>query len=243
MTDIWLWIVEKWPILGVLLATVILTWFVARAISSWRQRLEQTEKTVAGIEGIGNKIDQLSERLQGLPCQNHGERLSRHKETLSDIGHRLERVDSMGDQLSAISRWIMKLDPAAIDALAPKFSPRRMTVAGLSLFEKSGARKALDEGAEEFMRQLEERNPQTPLDVEDAAYSVLMQNLSSPVFNGIKNYIYYQPERITLKNDAGEDIQVDISLLVIIRLMSIELRDRYLQAHPEIEEKNEDRQE
>lgn len=62
------------------------------------------------------------------------------------------------------------------------------------------------------------------------------------LLNGIKNYIYYQPEKIKLKNDSGEDIEVSISLLVLIRLMSIELRDRYLSAHPELEEKKEDRQ-
>lgn len=168
--------------------------------------------------------------------------ISHHKDTLSEIGHKLERLDSMGDQLSAVSRWIMKLDPAAIDSLAPKFSPRRMTKAGLSLFEKSGAKKAIDEGASIFLTQLEERKPQTPLDVEDEAYNVLMQNLSNPIFNEIKNFIYYQPEKITLQNEAGEDIEVNISLLVLIRLMSIELRDRYLTAHPELEGKKEGRQ-
>ena len=87
---------------------------------------------------------------------------------------------------------------------------------------------------------LEERNPQTPLDVEDNAYNVLMQNLSNPVFNPVKNYIYYQPERVTLKDEAGKDVTVDISFLILIRLMSIDLRDRYLELHPELEIRIED---
>lgn len=276
MTDIWLWIVEKWPVLGIIIAAIIITWILAaKFVLPWKQKIEKAGKAADGIDGLGAKIDKLSERISVLPCSAHDESISKHKDTLSEIGHKLdrlsegvsglpcsdhtasisknketlseierklERLDSMGDQLSAVSRWIMKLDPKSIDSLAPKFSPRRMTKAGLSLFEMSGARKALDDGADVFLEQLNERNPQTPLDVEDEAYNVIMQNLSSPVFNEVKNFIYYQPEKITLKNDAGEDIEVSISLLVLIRLMSIELRDRYLSAHPEIEEKNEDRQ-
>ena len=275
MTDIWLWIVEKWPVLGIIIAAIIITWILAaKFVLPWKQKIERAGKAADGIDGLGAKIDKLSERISVLPCSAHDESISKHKDTLSEIGHKLdrlsesisalpcsdhtasisknketlseierklERLDSMGDQLSAVSRWIMKLDPKSIDSLAPKFSPRRMTKAGLSLFEMSGARKALDDGADVFLEQLHERNPQTPLDVEDEAYNVIMQNLSSPVFNEVKNFIYYQPEKITLKNDAGEDIEVSISLLVLIRLMSIDLRDRYLSAHPEIEEKNEDR--
>ena len=276
MTDIWLWIVEKWPLLGIIIAAIIITWILAaKFVLPLKQKIEKAGKAADGIDGLGAKIDKLSESINVLPCSAHDESISKHKDTLSEIGHKLdrlsegvsdlpcsthtesisrnketlseieyklERLDSMGDQLSAVSRWIMKLDPKSIDSLAPKFSPRRMTKAGLSLFEMSGARKALDDGADVFLRQLDERNPQTPLDVEDEAYNVIMQNLSSPIFNEVKNFIYYQPEKITLKNDEGKDIEVSISLLVLIRLMSIELRDRYLSTHPELEEKKEDRQ-
>lgn len=243
MSDIWLWIIEKWPILGIIIAAIISTWIIAvKFAMPWKQKIEKAGKAADGIDGLGAKIDRLSESISVLPCSSHDKSISHHKDTLSEIGHKLERLDSMGDQLSAVSRWIMKLDPSSIDSLAPKFSPRRMTKAGMSLFEISGAKKAVNDGAETFLKQLEERKPQTPLDVEDEAYNVLMQNLSNPLFNEIKNYIYYQPEKITLKNDAGEDIEVSISLLVLIRLMSIELRDRYLSAHPELEGKKEDRQ-
>ena len=243
MTDIWLWIVEKWPLLGIIIAAIIITWILAaKFVLPLKQKIEKAGKAADGIDGLGAKIDKLSESISVLPCSSHDKSISHHKDTLSEIGHKLERLDSMGDQLSAVSRWIMKLDPSSIDSLAPKFSPRRMTKAGMTLFEMSGAKKAINDGAETFLKQLEERKPQTPLDVEDEAYNVLMQNLSNPLFNGIKNYIYYQPEKIKLKNDSGEDIEVSISLLVLIRLMSIELRDRYLSAHPELEEKKEDRQ-
>ncbi len=242
MSDIWLWIVEKWPVLGVIIAVIAVTWILAVKFAvPWKQKIEKAEKAADGVDGLGAKIDRLSESISTLPCSSHDKSISHHKDTLSEIGHKLERLDSMGDQLSAVSRWIMKLDPLSIDSLAPKFSPRRMTKAGISLFEMSGAKEAVNAGAETFLKQLEERKPQTPLDVEDEAYNVLMQNLSDPLFNEIKNYIYYQPEKVTLKNDAGEDIEVSISLLVLIRLMSIELRDRYLSAHPELEDKNEDR--
>ena len=79
-------------------------------------------------------------------------------------------------------------------------------------------------------------NPQTPLDVEDKVYVVLAGKLSDPIFNGVKNYIYYQPEKITLKGDGDAEVTVSLSLTLLLRLMSIDLRDRYLAKYPSQQE-------
>lgn len=230
MTEIWLWIADKWPGIGITLILVILAVIITYRFTRWKN-------------SVDSKMDCIPDSIKKLPCENHIEVIESHKDVMKDISNGLvnlgTRVDSMSDNISDISKWIMKLDPSTIDILALKHSPRRMTAAGLQLYEISGAKKALDDNVGYLLDALQKVGPATPFDVEDKAYDILMQNLSLPMFNPIKNYIYYQPDKVTLKTESGEDVSVQLSLMVIVKLMSLELRDRYLAAHPDIEENNE----
>lgn len=255
MTDILLWIAERWPALGICLLLVVAAIFVTAKVVKWKGSVE-------------SKTACLPDSFKKLPCEDHMKAIDAHNNDMKEIKGSLNRldsridsldsrigtldsridtldsridsldgrIDSMGDNLSDISRWIMKLDPSTIDTLAMKHSPRRMTAAGLQLYEISGAKNALENNVEYFLEELQKINPSTPFDVEDKAFDVLMKNLSMPLFNPIKNYIYYQPDKVTLKTESGEDVTVTLSLMAIVKLMSLELRDRYLAAHPEIED-------
>lgn len=148
-------------------------------------------------------------------------------------------VDTINEQVSEISQWVMKKDSKMITPLARKHSPLQMVKAGRDLFEISGARKAIDENTDFLLSEMEKKKPETPYDVEDTAATVLFTNLSNKLFNGIKNYIYYAPAEITLKDENNNDVVVTLSLYAIVQLMAIELRDRYLAAHPEIPQEQE----
>lgn len=233
MTDVILWIMDKWPILGMGLLLIVLVVVITVRVMKWKHSIE-------------TKTDCIPDTFKKLPCEEHIEVIESHKDVMKEIRSGVSslnvRVDSMSDNLSDISKWIMKFDPSTIDTLAMKHSPMKMTTAGLQLYEISGAQKAMMDNAEFLLGELQKINPSTPFDVEDKAFDVLMKNLSLPLFNPIKNYIYYQPDKVTLKTESGEDVTVTLSLMAIVKLMSLDLRDRYLAAHPEIEEKNEDRQ-
>lgn len=199
------WLKDNCPIIFLCLAVAFIVWMVARF---YFQRFKKVEEVV-------NK----------LPC-------SSRLEEIQSVRNSTDKLDSICEQLSEITRWIMKLDPTEIDALAPKFSPRRMTTAGLNLYDISGAKAVVDNNEDVLVEAVRAESPQTPLDVEDKAYIALAGKLSDPIFNGVKNYIYFQPEKITVKGDGDTEVTVSLSLALLIRLMSIDLRDRYLDKYP-----------
>ncbi len=167
-----------------------------------------------------------------LPC-------AANKAAIEELRLMKTTVDTINEQVSEISQWVMKKDSKMITPLARKHSPLQMVKAGRDLFEISGARKAIDENIGFLLSEMEKRKPETPYDVEDTAATVLFTNLGNKLFNGIKNYIYYAPSEITLKDENNEDVVVSLSLYAIVQLMAIELRDRYLAAHPEVPQEQE----
>lgn len=200
------WLLDKLPIMGVILVVAVVAWWASR----YFKKLEDSRK----------KVD-------SLPCdarKNDIDRLSRME----------AKVDSINEQVSDISKWIMHVDEEMIDSLARKCSPMTMTKIGRDLFRESGAEKAMDENYEFLLSELEQKKPQTPFDVEDEALSVLLANMSHPMFNEIKNYLYYKPERIPFTDENGDRKEVRVSMFAVIRLMGLDLRDRYLDRHPEI---------
>ncbi len=196
------------------LALIVIVGFVAWRLS-WR------------LSKYHSSLEETKKRINELPCTNHGD-------ALTSVSSRLGILDTIGEQVQEISKWVMKFDPNAIDVLVRKHSPRVMTEIGRSLFINSGASSVLEENLDSFITKLEALNPQTPFDVEDRSLSVLLGSISDPIFNSIKNYIYYGPESVRMKDENGHEVEVKLSLLSIIRLMGLELRDKYLERHPEV---------
>lgn len=206
MDAVFSWLLDKAPVIGIIVAVAVAAWLVSR----YFKKLEDSRK----------KVD-------ALPCDAH-------KNDIDRLSRMEAKVDSIVEQVSDISKWIMHLDEGMIDSLARKCSPMSMTKIGRDLFNDSGAKKTMDENADFLLSELEIRNPQTPFDVEDEALSVLLANMSHPMFNEIKSYLYYKPGRITFTDENGESKDVRVSMFGIVRLMGLDLRDRYLARHPEI---------
>lgn len=204
------WLSDNYPIVGVVLAVILVTWWIASCVSKYLFKLNEVE-----------------DKVNNLPCESHHQSIQEHSSMKSTL-------DSINEQVTEISKWIMHLDGNMIDILSQKCSPRMMTALGKNLFEISGARKTIDENADFLIQEIAGRNPMTPYDVEDVALDVLLGNLAHPLFNEIKNFIYYQPEEVELVGENDMRQKVRISLCAIIKLMSLELRDRFLAAHPEI---------
>lgn len=200
------WILEHWPVLGVIVIVAVIVWFISQYVA---------------------KIEESRKKIHHLPCDSH--RIS-----IDNLANMHKTVDTINEQVTEISKWIMRFDVSMIDPLTRKCSPRVMTSVGKQLFELSGAQQIIQNNAVYLISEIEKKKPTTPYDVEDMALNVLLGNLSLPMFDPIKNYIYYQPESIVLKNENGEDCPIRLSLNAIIRLMGIRLRDLYLVKHPEV---------
>ena len=128
----------------------------------------------------------------------------------------------------------MKKDKLMIPKLAARQSPLRLTPAGKTLLEVSGGKRCIDENLDFFVSELRDANPMTPFDVEERALGVVMRSKRQPMFSPIKNYIYYSPEMVEL---SGE--KIELSIFSIAFVMSLYLRDLYLELHPEVIQENE----
>ncbi|OAV72991.1 hypothetical protein Barb7_03017 [Bacteroidales bacterium Barb7] len=144
-------------------------------------------------------------------------------------------LSEMGKTVSDISAWIMKKDNLMVDTLRLKHSPYVLVPIGYVLLDESGATEALDSNMEYLIQELEEEKPKTPYDVERKAAEVLLHNSDHDMFVGIKHYLYYSPAKVTLTDpETGEKAEIEPSMYMITQLMSIPLRDEYLERHPDI---------
>ena len=109
------------------------------------------------------------------------------------------------------------IDPVS---LMQKFGPYRLTEDGEKHLLASGGKACIDINLDFFILELEKANPKTAYDAEKEATNVLYDNSDKQFFNGIKDYVFLDPEGITLT--------------ATILAMSIYLRDKYFEKHPEI---------
>ena len=224
-------------------------WFIAGGLAVWlylslRHRVGKTEEKVDSLP-----CDKHNKKLESLECDLHEsnyssvkvilEKMESSVETIKDewLNFDSRKVANSIERLSIINhkicKWIVKNDNDMIDELdlyAQKHSPLTLTEIGRELLEKSFAKKAMDDNLDFFIKKLEEYEPKTPYDVEDNALGVVFFNTGNEIFNDIKNFLYYSPEEIEFSN--GE--KAKISLQIIIRLMSLYLRDKYFEKYPEM---------
>ena len=205
------WLSDNYPSVVVIVIAIAVTWYLASVFFKYRNKIESAEK-----------------KINSLPCDSHHQSIQEHASMKSTL-------DSINDQVTEISRWIMHFDDRMIDTLSQKCSPRVMTALGRNLFDISGAKSAIDDNIGFLIGEVEKKSPMTPYDVESSSLDILLGNMAHPLFNEVKNYIYYQPEEVELTDSDGSKKKVRISLMSIIKLMSLELRDRYLKTHPEIQ--------
>lgn len=204
------WLSDNYPTLAIVVVIILITWGIASLFFKYKHRIEDAEKKVSN-----------------LPCDSHKKSIEEHSSMKSTL-------DSINEKVSEISRWIMHFDDKMIDTLSQKCSPRIMTALGRDLFDISGAKVAIDTNLEFLISEVDKKEPKTPYDVEICSLDVLLDNIAHPLFDGIKNYVYYQPEEVELTDSDGTKKKVKISLMTIVRLMGLELRDKYLATHPAI---------
>lgn len=185
------YIIAHWPVIALLLVTVLAVWKVA---SFYFTRFKPIETEVG-----------------------------KFKTHADCISHRSD-IDELRNIVRNIERILLQKDNKLIDKLSISRSPRQLNDSGNKLYEDSGAKRLMEEKAAEFIEHLEKRMPITALDVETESQSVLLSLSDEDYFVQIKTFIYNNPRY--------QDINID--LLTICYVMSLELRNLYLQKYPEI---------
>ena len=140
-----------------------------------------------------------------------------------------KKVFEHSAKIDSISVWIMKKDKTMIEILAGVHSPVRLKQPGIALLEISGGKKCIDENINFFISKLKKLKPKTPYDVQQQSNDLIMSNTNLPLFNPIKNFLYFNPDTIEV---SGE--KVETSMFAVVYIMSIYLRDIYLEKNPEI---------
>ena len=191
-------------------------WLVAVGFVGW---------TMWKLSKYHSKLETTQETVSELPCALRKVEI----EELKSFGRSFE---SMSERFEEVCKWIIRLDVNAIDNLAPKHSPRKMNTMGLEVYTETGAKKVFDDNTDFFLEELRKRDPKTAYDVEDAAFDILVANLPNTLFNPLKNFLYMSPSKIVKKNENGEEVEIELSMGLLLQLMSLELRDRYLELHP-----------
>ena len=105
---------------------------------------------------------------------------------------------------------------------------RELTELGERLFEESGCKLVLHKMGNLLISKIDERKPQTALDIEIESHNIIFLYSKGMTFSPVKDYIFNNPDF------SG----IDIDLNIICHIMGIKLRNLYLlkQKHIEVRE-------
>ena len=120
-----------------------------------------------------------------------------------------------------------------IDLVSLKNSPTKLSDFGNQILEEINGIEFINDNKECLISRLDEEKPRTALDVENSAFIVFVNFCNNEKFDGIKNFIYNSPE-YNVKDNKGCDRKYNLSLIDVCFILSIPLRDMYLESHPEI---------
>ena len=176
-------------------------------------------------------ITRHDERLTSLPCSEHSTQVRELNGNYSQLRGEISNIAGKLDVLiTGLGRSSLDLSTGLF---SEKHSPRRLNEQGQQLFDDVDGTRFLDENQDFLFSKLDEKQPKTALDVENMALMVLNLNAENDIFNVLKNWVYNAPSR-EVTNIEGATVMYDVTLKDVFFVLSLDLRDRYLRAHPEI---------
>lgn len=162
------------------------------------------------------RIKSLEDKVKHAECQRHGSAINSFDASTQAILHKIEFIE----------RALIAKDPTMLTTFAKSNSPLQLNQNAVKLMSDSRADIILDEHKDDLITKIQELRPATAYDVEQHAYRVLIMSSDEQWFIPLKDYIFNHPIF------QGQSINVD----VICFIMSLPLRNYYLETHPEIEQ-------
>lgn len=101
-------------------------------------------------------------------------------------------------------------------------SPRKLNELGEKLFKDSGAEELFNKIKEELLTEF--KKPNSFLELERNALKILFDKTNNPEFKGIQDFAYNHPNFE----------ESPLTYTDILYIMSLKLRDAYIEKHPEI---------
>lgn len=215
---------NHWPAGVWLLLVAVLVWTVAKIYYGQFKKIEndcviQKES----INELQKLVRSLTENARCLPCVAHDGQINNIAKDIKDLSKSVNEVRGF---LAAKSQ-------KGVNIFSGKNSPRTLNDFGRRLYEDADGERFLNANKEMLFSKMDERNPQTALDVEMYANEILLVCSMDPVFNDIKNFIYNSPDMDVL-DEEGRTVKRSITISDVCFVMSLPFRDMYLESHPNL---------
>lgn len=224
---VWHWIANNFPILFLVLVVCCIVAIVTWQIASWCNRTQTLE----------TKIQQKPDKAE-LPCDVHSKRFDEHSGIVNglkgDIKEVHTAIETIQNDINELKIYLMIKNPKAAHIFSGKRSPRQLNDLGRKVYDEIDGEDFLNENLELFISSIDELKPQTALDVETSALSVLIENTNNPIFNRLKMWVYNSPAVKIPTGKDGETTEYAIVMSDICFILSIPLRDKYLARHNEL---------
>lgn len=207
-STIWSFLSKNYPTLFLILAVGVIVWLVARKWFSLQHE----------IKDHGNKIEDEGTQIKG--CESRIDKLD-------------NVISGIREDIAIIKTHLIEKDSKAAKVFSGKASPRKLNEMGLQVYKEFDGPVFLDKNQDFLFRMIDEKNPQTALDVENASLEVLYKCVENNIFNDVK-VLVYNSKAITIQEKGKEPAEYAITMNDICFIFSLELRDRYLAAHPDV---------
>lgn len=160
-------------------------------------------------------------RAEQRPCEDHGRSIT--------------ELTALSGKIDLLCMLALQQQPkaAGADMFSQKHSPRSLNGNGRKVAEVFGVGGFLEANGEWLIGEMGRLSPGTPLDVEAMSLAVLRLRSGDKRFNGLKGKVYRSPV-MELEGKDGGTQATDITLDNVLYVMSLLLRDMYLERHPEL---------
>lgn len=172
---------------------------------------------------ISQRFEDLNTRTRNANCDTHSK----------DIKEVKTLISSHDDDIKTIKDFLLMTNKKAAILFSVKNSPRQLNEMGTKVFADMKGEDFLNQNKEYLFSQIDDYNPKTALDVENAAHVVCITSVDKEIFNGLKNFVYNSPS-YKIKDREGKERMYDLAMSDICFILSLPLRDMYLEIHPEI---------
>lgn len=144
------------------------------------------------------------------------------------------KLDDIIYSLNSLIVYLKGKDKNLNMALFKSNSPLQLTDLGVEILKACGGKDEIDKNIDLFITNIESKNLQTALDVQEFASILMIDYFNNTLmFNSIKDYMYKNPI-YTYKDLEGNERQVSMDIHTVTMVMGIYLRNKYLDRHPEL---------
>jgi len=187
-------------------------------------------KLASRYYAMKNKVD----NFETLPCSHHDLRLNNHDAKISESNALMGEMKGQLDLLVKLATS-SRTKPLIIaeTEYSEKHSPRRLNKNGEKLYSDINGSEFIAKNSDYFFKEIDKLAPKTALDVENFALAVLRASSDMDIFIPLKSWVYNEPTR-EIENREGEQVETEVRMDDIFFILSLPLRDKYLEKHPEI---------